>query len=219
MQHYIGYVFALSWGVSAGIVTSIPLGPTGALVLNRASRNDKRGIYSALLGLASAQLIFQGIYHLGLSRVLTESRQVFELIGFCGFVFMVIFGCMHLWRAHKIARTPATHFSIDKFIDHQDARRSLFLKAFLAAVLNPFLLLYIIANVSMFVTTFPNFNAQPYIMVLLLGGVFGTALWYIFFGEMIRKNSFTWGKRGYFFAEIVSGVIMFAAGLFLLWKI
>jgi threonine/homoserine/homoserine lactone efflux protein len=217
----------MSWGIGAGVVTSIPLGPTGALVLSSASRDDRKGIYFAVLGLACAQLVFQTIYHLGFSKLLTENHNIVQMIGVCGIVMTLVFGIMHVFKAKKISDSEPrqnlqeTTPKLSNEVSSLEPRSSqfFFFKALTAGLFNPFLLFYIIANVSMFAATFPDYKNRSYIAVLLLGGLTGTVLWYLFFGEMIRRHSFGWGKRGRIIAELASGILMFAAGTFLLLRL
>jgi threonine/homoserine/homoserine lactone efflux protein len=212
-------LIAIAWGCAWGAVTSIPLGPTGALVLSRASRNDRRGIYLATAGFALAHLIYQGLYHAGLAPYLQGNATWLGALAAPGLILLIGGGLLHLrrgWTARKMGSLPqiTNHplTSGPSSIVPKRPRLGVLAQSFTMALFNPVLLIFLAANAALFSATFPG-QVGPLDLVLLLAAtLFGTVFWYIAFGEWLRRRASAWGPKEHSRAELVSGVLMITAG-------
>ena len=219
MVESLGMIVAAGWGFGMGVLTSIPLGPTGAMVLGSATRGDRKGILYAVGGFASAQIFFQAVFHLGFAKVLQGQPLFVNVLGTLGVLGTAFCGTQHLLRARSLSRASGLLPEPTPSPISDAHSTPLFLKSLSIAFLNPFLLFFILANVSMFLQSFPSYGARPYIASLLGATLAGTVLWYLFFGEFILRRSSAWGLKGRVRAELISGSIMVAAGLFLLLRL
>ncbi len=207
-----GYAAALIMGTTWGIITSIPLGPTGALVLECATTNNRRGIYLAAAGFAAAHLIFQLVYHLGFASLIADNSKLIATWALLGVAMMAIYGLRHMFKGKQILSEKQQIES--KFPENVTLpSKSVLYRSFGLAIFNPVLLLYMIFNSTMFVAAVPRGSNPIAIAMLLMAALFGTVFWYIIFGEFVFKRAHGWSRKQRASAEFLTGIVLIAAGL------
>lgn len=206
-----GYAAAVLIGITWGIITSIPLGPTGALVLECATSHNRRGIYLTTAGFAAAHLLFQIVYHLGFASLITGNSKLIAAWALPGVGMMAVYGTRHLIKGRRIlgqgelAALPVA----TKVLRH----RSILFRSFGLAIFNPVLLLYMIINSSLFVAAVPEGSSPGAIGLLLMAALLGTVFWYIILGEFVLKRAHGWSRQQRAAAEFLTGAVLIAAGL------
>jgi threonine/homoserine/homoserine lactone efflux protein len=207
-----GYAAALIIGTTWGIITSIPLGPTGALVLECATTNNRRGIYLAAAGFAVAHLIFQLVYHLGFASLITGNSKLITTWALPGVAMMVIYGIRHMFKGKQILSEKQ---QVESSFSENPPKpsKSVLYRSFGLAIFNPILLLYMIFNSTLFVAAVPMGYNPIAIAMLLMAALFGTVFWYIIFGEFVFKRAHGWNKTQRACAEFLTGIVLIAAGL------
>jgi threonine/homoserine/homoserine lactone efflux protein len=227
------YLMAAGWGVLWGAMTSIPMGPTGALVVARAHRGDRLGIYWVTAGFALAHLCYQGLYfwlfssavalqtNAGPAATVSDSAW-FRWMAPTGALLLAMVGLRYLWNAGqsivrgtsapKVARSKPMQLKIQGRYAPQVVPAT-FIQSFVLAILNPVLLIFLAANASLFGAQMGGSVANPLLAVLFLSTLLGTSAWYIGFGEWLRRSSRAWTPRSRALADGLSGLLMLAAGL------
>jgi threonine/homoserine/homoserine lactone efflux protein len=236
----IGHFIALGWGASWGIVTSIPLGPTGALILSEAATGRRKGIYAAIVGFSVAHVFFQTVFHLGYSN-LTSNPKMTITFSIFGILLMLLTGIKCITTNFSILKNGSKNsqrYSADHDASIDNVKKDnlinlkietnsntnfssvkVFWRSAAMTILNPMILVFIAANTSVFVQSYPNLSSKTYIYTLLLSGLAGTVLWFSAFGEVINKFSKNWNIKKRALTEIISGCLLTAAGISLAVKI
>jgi threonine/homoserine/homoserine lactone efflux protein len=207
-----GYAAALIIGITWGIITSIPLGPTGALVLECATTNNRRGVYLATAGFAAAHLVFQIVYHLGFASLIAGNSKLIATWALPGIGMMAIYGTRHLIRGRLILGQKQPAESTTRTSNLMPPRSVLF-RSFGLSIFNPVLLLYMIINSTMFVAVVPRGSSTGAIALLLMAALIGTVFWYIIFGEYVFKRAHGWSRKQRASAEFLTGIVLIGAGL------
>jgi threonine/homoserine/homoserine lactone efflux protein len=207
----IGLLTALAWGFGAGVVTSVPLGPTGALVIRHAARGQHRGALHAIAGLSAAQCIFAATYLFGFTSLLTAHAYAVPMLAFIGVGVTFWMGWRNTAAAWK--RRAEEHLPIP--VPSRRRMRDGFTASFLVAITNPFLLFFLAVNVGLYSEVFPNHTGRLELVALLGGGIFGTALWFVVLHLSVARLIRTKGLRAVFYAEMAAGVLMLSASALL----
>lgn len=206
-----GVLTALAWGIGAGVITSVPLGPTGALVIRNVARGNQQSALRAIAGLALAQLLFAATYFFGLSGLLTEHPIVVRGLAAVGVGVTFWMGCRNTiktWQGRASHQMPTG-------AQRTEGMREGFRASLFVAITNPFLLFFLLANVSLYSQTFPAYAGRAELVALLSGGIFGTALWFLFLQISVARLMRTRGLRAVFYAEMTAGLLMLAASALL----
>lgn len=188
--------------VAAAILLALFPGPNMALIVANSVRHGPRAGLLTLAGTTSAiaiQLLLVGV---GLATLLATVGMWFEIVRWCGAVYLVWIG-VAAWRA------PAPRFCADAV---RPNARALYLRGLLVSLTNPKLLLF-------FGAFFPQFidRAAPVLpQVVLLSATFVViaacidSLWALLAGRMRRLIL----ARGRLLNRISGGLLMGAgAGL------
>ena len=231
---------AVVWGCTWGAVTSIPLGPTGALVMARASRDDRKGIYFVTAGFALAHIVYQLVYHWSLGRVMIAESLHHGVLRSLAMAGVFILGLAGVRDAGRSLRTLSSRHAASNRPTEAETRdigadvpepmpyavaslrnpgAAVLAQSFFLAILNPALLLFLCSNAALFSSQFPERVGFAHIVLLFAATLVGTSAWYIGFGEWLRKRSATWTVRHRAWADGLSGVILLTASLSLGWKI
>lgn len=218
-----GFTTAFAWGVAVGLVTSMPMGPTGGLVLGSASRGEpKRALLSAL-GLTLAQVLFYALYLFGFSGWLVNNPDLMQKICLVGIGLILLSAIQPLKRAlffifprlrapqkELSENSPPVSFLSAKLRAPQRlfGKQGHFWNAFLIAITNPVILLFVFANVSFFVSVFPELQGSLFIATLLTGGVLGTFLWFALLTLFVARRSSRWSERHLAYCDLLSALLM-----------
>lgn len=199
------------WGLLAGIITTIPLGPTGALILTHATKGDRKSVLNTIFGFSVAHIILQIIYHFGLAQFLQSHNQLIRLIALPAIAMMAFMGFTYLKRARALYRGESM---IQKSVSHwRPVLRGPFAQSFTLAILNPILLVWMIANVAMFLEFTQNHQNTATVPVLLFATLVGTVGYYFLFGLWITRHAHSWSLKNRSIAEAIAGLLMLFASL------
>lgn len=202
---------ALAWGIGAGVITSVPMGPTGALVIRNVAQGNQQCALRAIAGLALAQFFFAVTYFFGISDLLTENPALVRALAAVGVSVTFWMGCrstLKTWRARASHQLPAG-------LCHAGGKYEGFRVSLLVAMTNPFLLFFLLANVGLYSQTFPQHVGRSELAALLSGGIIGTALWFVFLQISVARLMRSRGLRAVFYAEMTAGALMLAASVLL----
>jgi threonine/homoserine/homoserine lactone efflux protein len=93
-------------GVSL-LVIVVP-GPDTALVIRNIMAGGRRGGLATAAGVATGQLLWALATSIGLVALLVTSAVLFEVVRLAGALYLIVLGCLTLYRSFTAGMTPTT---------------------------------------------------------------------------------------------------------------
>lgn len=187
-------------GFLVGVIISAPIGPVGALCIQRTMNKGRISGMLSGVGAAVGDTIFAIIAIFGLtfiSGVLKDQEAWFRIIGG---IILLYFG----WRVY---------FSKSEDCSNQENEGNhfgTFGSAFLLTISNPLVIISIIAVFAVLgITISPNSNYSS-TALLLLGFFLGAALLWILTCHILANYRNRLGQKGIFLINRITGLVILA---------
>lgn len=192
------------------IITSILLNMTPGsdtiyILSKSATSGRKKGIASAL-GISTGILVHTILAALGLSVILAKSSLAFQLLKFCGALYLIFMGIKNIRRKDSLL--------FDSMNTQEETARYVYQQGVITNVLNPKVALFFLAFLPQFVLSGNSYGPLPF---LLLGMSFAvtSTLWSVliaflsaFIGTLLSTNQklSDWSNK-------IAGIIYIGLGL------
>jgi threonine/homoserine/homoserine lactone efflux protein len=198
---------ALSWGMLAGFLVSIPVGPINLTIINEGARRGFK--WAVMIGLGSVVMesIYCAIAMTGFSAFLTLPmvRSVMELLSFLFLLFLS-------WKYFSAKSIPDHVHSAD-VIEQKLHPHSAFMVGFVRVLGNPSVLL-------LWVTLSATFLAHDWVdqtvddrISFVTGVASGATLWFVLLAWGVSRGHGRISPRVLLRMEHVSGAILLIAAL------
>lgn len=204
-------LIAVFFGILAGCLFSIPAGPVSILIFrNTALLGIKNGLFT-LLGLITAEILYILLYFFGLNKIILSQQNLLDFFTMLGGAFIVFLG-LNSYLAKKKVKPIKTNEKLNKNLYKN------FLSGFTISLLNPAILIFLIAVISFFLKNNPNLSNNLYIGTLLISVEIGTAVWFLIIIIVTLKLK---DRFKIFFEnkiQIISSVLLIILGSFIFIK-
>lgn len=179
-----------------GIVTLLVMipGPNTVLVIESTGVNGRRAGYINVLGIMTALYFNALLCGLGLSLIIMQSAEIYNLLKLIGGGYLIYLGIKSLFDAYRLHREDQNYefkFNVDDMSEisplHKDSLLCFF-KGVLTGTLNPGVIVFFMSFFPQFMHQEGNILVQSLILTILYSIL--SAIWYgiiVFFVGRLRE--------------------------------
>jgi Putative threonine efflux protein len=192
-------VYTIIWGILIGIFVSAPLGPIGALVIQRTLNNGRRAGLMTGLGAGVSDLFYALVSGLGLSFIVDFISANESSLQIVGSIVIFLFG-FYLWKKNPIQ-------DLNKPQPKESHHATYFATGFILTLSNPLIIFFYFA---LYART--NFLIDAHHWWQYLAGylsiVIGAFSWWFFITYAMNKARNHFNIRSLFLVNKIIAIIM-----------
>lgn len=196
----------------AALLTISPGADTMLVMRNVLGRSQRAGLITTL-GICMGLFVHATLSALGLSLILLQSAQVFEIVKLAGAGYLIFLGLQSIWQAMRHRQhTPATITEDGSAHNDMHSWQHSFFEGLLSNVLNPKPAVFYLAFLPQFIGPADPVLAKSLLLAsihFVMGIVWLTVL-VVFFGKMKRIVTRASIRRK---LEMASGAVLVALGV------
>lgn len=191
--------------IAASLVLCFSPGPTVLLVIGQSFSFGKKAVLPTVAGVVCGDIAALTFSLFGVGAILSASAAAFNLLKWCGVVYLIYLG-IQTWRSPiSPERQKITQPNKNKF--------KVFKQSLLVTALNPKGLIFFMAFLPLFIN--PQFNINTQMMILAITFLFISGLsvsFYTYFGSRVY-NALSSAKTQKYFNRFSGGLLVSAGAV------